>query len=88
MIPDWHGARIVTQATGTAVSKTGKAVNSTARFAREAWNEIPTWHEVRNGETFKFIAQYYGVPSDELRILNPLTDPLNLKIGQRLRLRR
>lgn len=83
----YRGARTVTRTTGKVINATGKAASVTAGLARKAWDEIPTWHEVRSGETFLKIAQFYGVPTDELSQLNPLIEPLKLEIGQRLRLR-
>ncbi len=71
----------------TLAGATRKTAKATAEFARRARNEIPKWHEVKSGETLTRIARYYGVPVDKLKLLNPLIDPLKLKIGQRLRLR-
>jgi len=68
-------------------SATHKTARATADLARRARDEIPKWHEVKSGETLTRIARYYGVPVDRLKILNPLIDPLKLKIGQKLRLR-
>lgn len=83
----YRGARTVTRTTGKVINATGKAANTSAGLARKAWDEIPTWHEVRSGETFRKIAQFYGVPTEELSRLNPLIEPLQLEIGQQLRLR-
>ena len=77
---NYRGAKTVTRATG-------KVVTTTAKITRAAIDEIPTWHQVRSGETFLKIAQFYGVPTEELRQLNPLVEPLKLEIGQQLRLR-
>ena len=91
----YRGARKVAQTTGKVARTTGKVVRTTGKVvgagyqvARNAINEIPTWHEIKSGDTLYRIGKFYGVPTEELKILNPLIDPLKLKIGQYIRLRR
>jgi LysM repeat protein len=71
----------------TLAGATRKTVDATVDLARRARNEIPKWHEVKSGETLTKIAGYYGVPVERLKVLNPIIDPLKLKIGEQLRLR-
>jgi len=72
----------------TVVRTTGKVAGAGVDVVRAAARQIPKWHEIRSGDTFHKVGSMYGVPTEELRRLNPLIDPLRLKIGQRLRLRK
>ncbi len=75
-------------ATTTLVKTTRTAANKTVDLARRASREIPSWHEVRTGETLLKIAELYGIPAERLRIINDLTEPVRLRVGQKLRLRK
>jgi LysM repeat protein len=43
------------------------------------------YYRVRAGDTLETIADQYGTTVDELQTLNPRVDPVQLTIGQRIR---
>lgn len=45
-------------------------------------------HIVRPGENLRGIADFYGVSVDELMVLNDITDPNRIAVGQEIRVRR
>ena len=80
-VSSYRGAR-------TVVLTTGKVAGAGVDAVRAAARQVPKWHEIRSGDTFYKVGAFYGIPVNELRRLNPVIDPLKLKVGQKLRLRK
>ncbi len=58
--------------------------------AAPAWSAVTTGEQVyvvRNGDTLEAIAARFGTTARELERLNPGIDPVQLRVGRRLRVK-
>ena len=71
----------------TTVSVTTRPATTQATLPAQTRTQAPAaqFYRVRAGDTLETIADQYGTTVEELLTLNPDVDPVELSIGQRIR---